>query len=132
MTSPAQDGDYVSTWGPKKENGQFMPIQGGASGDSFYVKITVNSGGGGTAGRITAASIDIELEQGSGTVGTAEATYFVHAYITADGPATASYEIGSSAGQIPAGNFQVGSSTALSPVDYGNVVFDQAGTRTIN
>ena len=132
MTAPVDDGRYASYWGLRPEHGQFMPIQGGANGNSFYVKIEVNKGGAGAAGRITAASIDIGLEQGSGSVCTAQATYFVHAYITADGPTTASYEIDSSAGQIPAGNFQVGSSTALSPVDYGNVAFDQADTKTIS
>jgi hypothetical protein len=131
MTSPVQNGDYGSYWGLKRQSGPLVPIQGGAGGNSFYVKIRVSSGGGGSGGQITNASIDIELEQGSGTACTAAATYFVRAYITSNGPATASYEIESSAGQIPAGYFQVGSSTALNPVDYGNVVFDQAGTQTV-
>lgn len=132
MTSPVQSGSYGSYWGLKKENGQLMPIQGGANGNSFYVKIRVNSGGEGAAGRITAASIDIQLEQGPGVVCTADSTYLVHAYITADGPTTASYEIGSSAGQIPAGNFTLGYTTPVYPADYGNVQFDQAGTQTIS
>jgi Ig-like domain-containing protein len=132
MTSPVQSGNYGSYWGLKKEHGQLMPIQGGANGNSFYVKIRVNNGAESTAGRITAASIDIELEQGSGTVCTADATYFVHAYITADGPTTASYEIESSAGQIPAGNFTIGYTTPVYPVDRDNVVFAEAGTKTIS
>ncbi len=132
MTSPVQSGSYGSYWGLKKEHGQLMPIQGGANGNSFYVKIRVNSGSEGSAGSITSASIAIELEQGSGTVCTAEATYLVHASIAADGPTTASYEIESSAGQIAAGNFTMGYTTPLYPVDYGNVVFDEAGTKTIN
>jgi hypothetical protein len=69
-----------------------------------------------TSGNITDASIDIELEQGSGTACTTNSTYFVHASITADGPATASYEIGSTAGQIPAGKFHGWILTPASPV----------------
>ena len=126
MTSPVENGNYKSFWGLKNADGQVMPVQGGANGNSFYVEIKVNDGST-TAGKVTAASIEIELEQGSGTACTANSTYFVHASITADGPATASYEIGSTAGQIPAGNFQ----------DYGlyvtgTLVFDQADTKTIN
>jgi hypothetical protein len=132
MTSPVQNGSYGSYWGLKKENGQLMPIQGGANGNSFYVKIRVDDGSTVASGNITAASINIELEQGSGTVCTPNATYLVHAHITADGPTAASYEIESSAGQIPAGNFTTGYTTPVYPVDYGNVVFDDAGTRTIN
>jgi hypothetical protein len=131
MTSPVENGNYRSDWGLKKENGQFMPIQGGANGNAFYVKIRVNDGST-TGGKVTAASIDIELEYGSGTTCTADATYFVHAYITADGPTTATYEIGSTAGQIPAGNFQYLNTPGLSPYVTGTVVFDQADTKTIN
>ncbi len=132
MTSPVQNGRYGSYWGLKKENGQLMPIQGGANGNSFYVKIRVDDGSSVAAGTITAASIDIELEQGSGTACSADATYLVHASMTADGPTTASYEIESSAGQIPAGNFTMGYTTPVYPVDYGNLVFDQADTKTVN
>ena len=132
MTSPVQSGSYRSNWGLRRENGPLLPIQGGANGNSFYVKISVNTSGEGSEGKITAASIAIELEQGSGAVCTASAAYFVHAYITADGPTTASYEIESSAGQIPAGNFTIGYTTPVYPVDYGNVVFDQAGSKTMN
>ncbi len=132
MTSPTENGTYKSYWGLKKENGQFMPIQGGANGNSFYVKIGVDNGTNGSAGKITAVSIDIELEQGSGTVCTADSTYFVRAYITADGPTTATYEIGSTAGQISAGYFTDGYLTPVSPVEYGTVSFDQAGTKTIS
>ena len=126
MTSPVENGNYKSYWGLKNEDGHIMPIQGGANGNSFYVDLKVKNGDV-PSGEVTNASIDIELEQGSGTVCTADSTYFVHASITADGPTTASYEIGSTAGQIPAGNFQ----------DYGlyvtgAVVFDQADTKTIN
>ncbi len=132
MTSPVQSGSYGSYWGLKKEHGRLMPIQGGANGNSFYVKIRVGNGGEGSTDNITSASIAIELEQGSGSACTADATYLVHAYITADGPTTASYEIESSAGQIAAGNFTMGYATPIYPVDYGNVVFDAAGTKTIN
>jgi len=131
MTSPVKNGNYDSYWGLKKENGQLMPIQGGANGNSFYVKIKVEDGIV-TVGNITAASIDIELEDGSGTVCSTDATYFVHAYITADGATTATYEINSTAGQIAAGNFQNLNNNGLSVSVSGSVVFDQADTETIN
>jgi Ig-like domain-containing protein len=130
MTGPVENGNYASYWGLKKENGQLMRIQGGANGNSFYVKIKVNDGSVAT-GKVTAASIAIELEQGSGAVCTTNSTYFVHVSITADGPSTASYEIGSTAGQIPAGNFQ-DANNGLSPYVTGSLTFDQAGTKTIN
>ncbi len=79
---------------------------------------------------ITAASITIEREEGSGAVCTANATYFVHASITADGPATAAYEILSSAGQIAAGNYE--NSQGVSPAVSGTLTFAQAETKTIN
>ncbi len=106
-----------------------MPIQGGVNGKAFYVKIRVNDGST-PDGKVTAASVNIEREDGSGTVCTAGATYFVHASITADGPATASYQIFSSAGQIAAGNFE--SDQGVSPAVDGSLVFDQAGTKTID
>ena len=130
MTSPAGNGNYASYWGLKKVDGGFMPIQGGANGNSFFVKIKVNNGV--PDGNITAATISIELEQGSGAVCTADSTYFVHASITADGATTATYEIGSTAGQIPAGYFQ---SSPMGPVSItvtGTLAFDQAGTKTID
>jgi hypothetical protein len=130
MTSPVENGNYQSYWGLKKENGPLMPIHGGANGNSFYVKIKVNNGV--ADGNITAASIDIELEQGSGTVCTADATYFVHATITADGPMTASYEINSTAGQIAAGNFRTSPTGPVLPVVTGTLGFDQADTKMIN
>ncbi len=130
MTSPVENGNFSSYWGLKKENGQLMPIQGGANGNSFYAEIKVNDGSKVT-GKVIATSIDIELEQGSGAVCTTNSTYFVHASITVDGATTASYEIGSTAGQIPAGNFQY-ANNGLSPTVTGSVVFDQAGTKTIN
>lgn len=131
MTAPVDSGNYASYWGLKKVDGQFMPIQGGANGNSFYVKIKVNDGSI-PPGAITNASIDIDLEQGSGTVCTADATYLVHAYITADGPATASYEIESTAGQISAGYFTDGYLTPVFSVEYGTVRFEQADTKTIS
>ncbi len=130
MTSPVENGTYQSYWGLKKENGQLMPIQDGADGNSFYIKIKVIRGR--VVGKITAASIDIELEQGSGSVCTAESTYFVHASIRADGPTTAFYEINSTAGQIAAGNFQASPSGPVSPVVTGTLAFDQADRKTIN
>jgi len=130
MTAPVHSGNYASFWGLKKVDGQFMPIQGGANGNSFYVNIKVNNGV--ADGKITAQSISIELEQGSGTVCTADATYFVHASITADGAITASYEIGSTAGQIPAGYFYTSPTGPVSLYITGMVVFDQASTKTID
>jgi len=130
MTAPVHSGNYASFWGLKKVDGQFMPIQGGANGNSFYVNIKVNNGV--ADGKITAQSISIELEQGSGTVCTADATYFVHASITADGAMTASYEIGSTAGQIPAGYFYTSPTGPGSLYITGMVVFDQASTKTID
>ena len=129
MTSPTQNGNYKSYWGLKNEDGQWMPIQGGANGNSFFVEIKVDDGSAAAEGKVTEASIDIELEQGSGAICTSNSTYFVHAYITADGPTTASYEIGSTAGQIAAGYFE---ENGLSPYVTGTVVFDQADTKTIN
>ncbi len=129
MTSPAENGTYRSDWGLQKRNVPLMPIQGGVHWRTFYVKLRVNDGT--TAdGKVTAATVNIEREEGSGVVCTAGATYFVHASITADGPTTASYEIFSSAGQIAAGNFQ--NAQGVSPAVNGSLVFDQAGTKTID
>jgi hypothetical protein len=129
MTSPVEDGNYGSYWGLRKENGSLMPIQGGANGNSFYVKIKVDDGT--VSGNITAASIAIEREEGSGTVCTADATYFVYASITADGSTTAAYEINSTAGQIAAGYFQPSPMGPVSVVVTGPLLFDQADTKTI-
>jgi len=131
MTAPVDSGNYASYWGLKKVDGQFMPIQGGANGNSFYVKIKVNDGSM-PPSTITNTSIDIGSEQGSGTVCTADATYLVHAYITADGPATASYVIESTAGQISAGYFTDGYLTPVFSVEHGTVRFEQADTKTIS
>ena len=35
MTSPVENGTYTSYWGMKKADDEFMPIQGGAKGNSF-------------------------------------------------------------------------------------------------
>jgi len=131
MTAPSANGNYASYWGLKKVDGQFMPIQGGANGNSFYVKLKVDDGST-PSGSITNASISIELEQGSGTICTADATYLVHAYITADGSTTASYEIESTAGQVSAGYFTVGYLTPVFPVEQGTLSFNQADTKTIS
>jgi Ig-like domain from next to BRCA1 gene len=130
MTSPVENGFYRSNWGLQRRNGPFLPIQGGANGNSFYVKIRVNNGSG--SGSVTAASIGIDLEQGSGAVCAANSTYFVHAHMTTDGPTTVSYEIDSSAGQIPAGYFQNSVTNELSTFVTGTLVFDQADTKTIS
>jgi hypothetical protein len=130
MTSPVENGNYQSYWGLKKENGAFIPVQGGANGNSFYVKMRVTAGTG--DGNITGESIGIVLEQGSGAACTPNSTYFVDAHITADGPTTATYEINSTAGQIPAGYFQIVNDNGLYPQVDGSVTFDQAGTKTIN
>lgn len=127
MTSPVEDGSYRSDWGLKKGDGPFLPIQGGANGNSFFTKIRVSHGGVSVT-----SSIDMELEQGSGDACTAGSTYFVNVHITADGPTTVSYEVGSTAGQIAAGYFQQGYTGPVSAVEYGNATFDQAGTQTIN
>jgi len=130
MTSPVENGNYASYWGLKKVDEGFMPIQGGANGNSFFVKIKVSNGA--VEGKITDQSIIIELEQGSGTVCAANSTYFVHASISADGATTASYEIGSTAGQIPAGYFQSSPTGPVSLYVTGTITFDQAGTKTID
>jgi len=131
MTSPPEKGYYESYWGLKNEAGEILPIKGGAYGNSFYAKINVsNNLGGEVGGAVTATAIDIVPEQGSGEACTANSTYFVHAYISTDGPATVSYEIGSSAGQIAAGYFEDGGE--LSPYLRSTIVFDKADTKTIN
>jgi hypothetical protein len=129
MTSPVDNGSYKSYWGLKNADGQVMPIEGGANGNSFYVKLKVDNGEV-PSGEVTATSIDIVPEQGSGEACTAGSTYFVHAYISTDGPTTASYEIGSTAGQIPAGYFEDNGELSYSVT--GTLVFDHAGTKTIN
>jgi hypothetical protein len=129
MTSPPMKGNYKSYWGLKNEDGVILPIQGGANGNSFYVEVSVNSGNADT-GAVTATAIDIVPEQGSGDACSADSTYFVHAYISTDGPATVKYEIGSTAGQIPAGYFEDGGE--LSPYLRSTIVFDKADTKTIN
>ena len=130
MTSPVETGNYASYWGLKKLDGKFMPIQDGANGDSFFVKIKV--GNGITPGNVTAASIIIEPEQGSGPACTADSTYLVHASITTSGATTVTYEIDSTAGQTPAGYFQTSNSGDPSLSIPGTFVFDQADTKTIN
>ena len=130
MTSPVENGSYASYWGLKKLDGQFMPIQGGANGDSFFVKIKV--GNGIPPGNVTSASIAIEPEQGSGPACTADSTYFVHASITTNGATSVTYEIDSTAGQTPAGYFQTTNDSDLSLSIPGTLVFDQADTRTIH
>jgi len=130
MTSPVENGNYASYWGLKKSDGEYMPIQGGANGNSFFVKIKVNNGT--VEGKITDQSINIELEQGSGMVCTGNSTYFVHASISTDGATTAAYEIGSTAGQIPAGYFQASPNGPASLYVTGTITFDQAGTKTLD
>jgi hypothetical protein len=130
MTSPVENGKYVSYWGLKKVDGHFMPIQGGANGDSFYVKINVNNGI--TPGNVTAASIAIEPEQGSGPACTADSTYFVHAAITTNGATSVTYEIDSTAGQTPAGYFETADKSDPSLSIPGTLIFDRADTKTID
>ena len=129
MTSPVENGSYASYWGLKKLDGQFMPIQGGANGDSFFVKIKV--GNGIPPGNVTSASIAIEPEEGSGAACTGDSTYFVHASITTNGATTVTYEIDSTAGQTPAGYFQASTGDPSLSIP-GTLVFDQADTKTIN
>jgi len=130
MTSPVENGSYASYWGLKKVDGSFMPIQGGANGDSFYVKFKVNNGV--APGNVTAASIAIEPEQGSGQACSADSTYFVHATITTNGATRVTYEIDSTAGQTPAGYFETADGSDPSLSIPGTLVFDQADTKTIN
>jgi hypothetical protein len=129
MTSPPKKGNYKSYWGLKNGAGEIIPVESGAEGNSFYVEINVNDGSVDT-GAVTATAIDIVPEQGSGEACTSNSTYFVHAYITTDGPATASYEIGSTAGQISAGYFEDGN--GLSEYVTGTLSFTEADTKTIN
>ena len=130
MTSPVDNGNYVSYWGLKKVDGPFLPIAGGANGKSFYVKIKVNNGR--ADGNVTAASITIEPEQGSGAACTADSTYFAHASITTDGAASVAYEIDSTAGQTAAGFFQSSPMGPVSPSVTGALNFDQADTKMID
>jgi len=130
MTAPIKNGTYTSYWGLKKLDGEFMSIQDGANGNSFYVKIKVSDNDKNT-GNITGASIDIEREEGSGAACSFDATYFVHAYISADGPMTVTYEINSTAGQISAGYFQSSPDGPALPFVTATLVFDQADTKTI-
>ncbi len=129
LTSPPMKGNYTSYWGIKNEAGEIIPIKGGSNGNSFYVDVNVNAGTVET-GAVTATAIDIVPEQGSGDACTADSTYLVHAAISTDGPATTSYEIGSSAGQIAAGSFD--QNGQLSPYVNGALTFEQAGTQTVN
>lgn len=131
ITTPVENGTYQSYWGLRREEGALIPVEGGANGNSFYMKFKVNDGSGTTSGNITGASIGIVLEQGSGEACTAGATYFVTAQISSDGPTTAYYEIGSSAGQIPAGNFDDGNGGAPIPYVTGTITFGQAETRNV-
>ncbi len=131
MTAPMAEGNYQSFWGLREENGALMPIQGGASGNAFFVKIRVRDGQYIPTGNITDANISIQLEQGSGDACTPNSTYFVTAVIIADGPTEAEYEIGSTAGQIVAGYFQNVDSGVLLPYVTGRLVFDRADTRRV-
>ena len=128
MTAPMEVGYYTAYWGLKGRDGQFMPVTKGARGNSFFVKIRVSDSGvsGLPGARIVDQSIDIELEQGSGEACTPEATYLVHAYIRADGPLSALYEIDSTAGQIAAGSFIDPSTGAKLTTVEGTVKFDSA------
>ncbi len=126
MTAPTEVGYYTAYWGLKGRDGQWIPISHGAGGNSFFVKIRVSdSGASGLPGaRIVDQVVDIELEQGSGEACTPEATYLVHAYVKADGPLSALYEIDSTAGQIAAGYFVDASTGAKLTTVEGTVKFD--------
>jgi hypothetical protein len=62
----------------------------------------------------------------------ADATYFIHAYVIADGLATVSYEVNSTAGQIVAGYFQTSPTGPVSSVVTGTLVFDKADTKSMD
>ena len=128
MTSYPENGTYRSDWGLKNADGQVIPIEGGTDQNSFYVEIKVSDGK--DSGHVTASAIDISLEQGSGEVCTAGATYFIHAYISTDGPVTVLYEIGSSAGQIPAGYFE--DENGQYSYVFRELVFDKADKKQVN
>ncbi len=129
MTAPPQAGNYTSYWGLKNADGKILPVAGGANGNSFYTEINVSNGTVDT-GAVTATSIDIVPEQGSGEACTATSTYFVHGYISTDGPATVRYEIGSSAGQISAGSFELNGTPA--PYVEGLLQFEKAEDKRID
>ncbi len=129
MTSPPVKGNYKSYWGLKNDDGEIMPIAGGANGNSFFVEIKVKYGSVDT-GAVTATAIDIVPEQGSGDACKAASTYLVHAYISTDGQATVSYEIGSSAGQISAGYFE--DDRGQYSYVTGELSFDKADNKQIN
>jgi hypothetical protein len=112
----------------KNDDDQVIPLEGGAEGNSFFVDINVDDGT--EDGAVTSTAIDIVQEQGSGDACTANATYFVHAYISTNGPTSVSYEIGSSSGQISAGYFE--KNGELSPYISSTLDFTQAATKTIN
>lgn len=128
MTSYPENGTYRADWGLKNPDGEAISIKGGTHENTFYVKIKVSDGT--DTGNVNASAIDISPEQGSGEACTADATYFVHAYISTDGPATVPYEIDSSAGQIPAGYFE--DANGKSPYSKGELVFDKADTKRID
>jgi len=128
MTSYPKNGTYRSDWGLKNADGQVIPLEGGTDNNSFYVEIKVSDGT--DTGKVTDYSIGISQEQGSGEVCTADATYFVHAYITTDGPATVPYEIGSSAGQISAGYFE--DENGKYSYVTGELSFDKASTQQVD
>ena len=128
MTSFPKNGTYRSDWGLKNADGQVIPLEGGTDNNSFYVEIKVSDGT--ETGKVTDYSISISQEQGSGEVCTPDTTYFVHAYITTDGPASVPYEIGSSAGQISAGYFE--DENGKYPYVTGELSFDKAGTQQVD
>ncbi len=128
MTSPPTKGNFKSYWGLKNGDGEIVPVESGADGNSFYVEINVKSGSVDT-GAVTATAIDIVQEQGSGEACSPEATYLVHTYISTDGPANVSYEIGSSAGQISAGYFEKNGDQSAYVT--GTLTFEQAGDQAI-
>ncbi len=128
MTSPVENGTYRSDWVLKDAQGQVIRLKGGTDENSFYVEINVDDG---TAhANVTATAIDIVQEQGSGEICSADATYFVHAYISTDGPGYVSYEIGSTAGQISAGYFEVNGDKA--PYVEGLLHFAKADNQKID
>ncbi len=122
MEAPVDTGYYTSYWGLSGVDGRLMPISGGVNGNSFFVKIRVAEPVNGS--QIVDQSIDIELEQGSGEACTPDATYLVHARVSANGPLSSLYEIDSTAGQVSAGYFVDGSAGAKLSTVEGTVKFD--------
>jgi hypothetical protein len=124
MTSPSEPGDYNANWQLQDSAGKSLA--------QFYLKIKVKGqdSGGSATGTITNVIARIVQEQGSGAPCNANATYFVYVDITADGPASAEYQIylTDASGQVPNGIFE----DHAAPQADGTWTFDAAKTETVS